>query len=163
MLDCPEGLRGRIADRFQIPSFLFNRVCRESNGFSGCKQVVNDDGTLQSYSTTYVRYNSFLLSTKRIVQITGHDSWSSRLTTYYVPRQVSQDTKHMVPRSMDQKQSSTGGDGLKLDFSCTGNHRIPRLSCVSTCPRAIKAYFNSLYYLKTTNSIILTHTRSFPS
>ena len=46
VLDCPDGLRGRIVDRFQIPSFLLNRVCRESNGFSGCEQAVNDDGPL---------------------------------------------------------------------------------------------------------------------
>ena len=56
MLDYPDVLRGRIADRFQIPGFLTSPICRGSNGFSGSKQVISEDGSLQSYST--IRFQS---------------------------------------------------------------------------------------------------------
>ena len=55
MLDCPDVLRGRIADHFQIPEFLMSPICRGSNGFSGSEQVISKDGSLQSYSRIYSR------------------------------------------------------------------------------------------------------------
>lgn len=163
MLDCPDVLRGQIADRFQIPRFLMSPICRGSNGFSGSEQVISDDGSLQSYSTIHSSQQSLSNLTKGDVQTTGHGSWSSKLTIYYDPRLVSLNTKHMVPRSTDQRRSNMDGDGLRWVSSCTGSHRTTRLYSVLMCQKAIKTYSNSLCRPKMLSSIMLTHTQFFPS
>jgi hypothetical protein len=44
-------LQNRILSKFGIEAFLLTRVCLESNGFSGCEPVLNQDGILEHYST----------------------------------------------------------------------------------------------------------------
>ena len=163
MLDCPDVLRGRIADRFQIPGFLTSPVCRGSNGFSGSEQVISEDGSLQSYSRIRSSPQGLSNLTNGDAQTIGHGSWSSTFTTHCDLRPVPLSTKHMVPRFMSQRPSNMVGDGLKWVSSCTGSHITPQPSSVLICQKAIKFFFNSHCRPNKLSSITLTHTQSFPS
>ena len=40
----------QVSAELNIPAFMFDRLCLESNGFCGCEPILDSDGQLEAYS-----------------------------------------------------------------------------------------------------------------